>query len=535
MEQTNLLCLDSNPTFLGLFDFSIAPSFLYYSYIPIMLLLLFMGTWIYSSGKKKLTNQLFFGFTIVYVVTLINEIILWTASSVSVVHFGWQMIAPLKFFAALLFFTFALSFIEKKDLSNKQKIILFVLSLPVFALIPTTFNISYFDYEYCEGVNGYLRYYIYFIEFYFLSMIMYLGYKRSNKEHRGVAVFTVTASIMLAILMFANIIGDQTLLYEVDIAGPFGILLFAAGLTFTIVKYKTFDIKLLGVQGLVFVLAFLSFAALFIRSIANIKIVLLVNLVATIVVGHFLVKSVKIVERQRQLLEKANQNQESLLHFITHQVKGYMTKSRNIFDGLLAGDYGPLQDEKMKEIVKYGFDSETKGVETVQSILRASDLKTGRTEFKKERTNLSKLVAELSERAKEAALKKGLDFTFEIEPNIEAMVDPLRIGEVFKNLMDNAVIYTIKGQVHVILKRDADSQIKFAVIDTGFGLTAEDKAKLFTEGGKGTDSIDVNIDSTGYGLFIAKKIVDQHDGKIGAHSDGRDKGSEFFVILPKMQ
>jgi signal transduction histidine kinase len=286
---------------------------------------------------------------------------------------------------------------------------------------------------------------------------------------------------------------------------------------------------------LVFVLAFLSFAALFIRSIANIKIVLLVNLVATIVVGHFLVKSVKIVERQRQLLEKANQNQESLFDIIKQKVNGYMTKSRNIFDGLLAGDYGPLQDEKMKEIVKYGFDSETKGVETVQSILRASDLKTGRTEFKKERTNLSKLVAELSERAKEAALKKGLDFTFEIEPNIEAMVDPLRIGEVFKNLMDNAVIYTIKGQVHVILKRDADSQIKFAVIDTGFGLTAEDKAKLFTEGGKGTDSIDVNIDSTGYGLFIAKKIVDQHDGKIGAHSDGRDKGSEFFVILPKMQ
>ena len=132
------------------------------------------------------------------------------------------------------------------------------------------------------------------------------------------------------------------------------------------------------------------------------------------------------------------------------------------------------------------------------------------------------------------ALKKGLDFTFEIEPNISASVDPLRIGEVFKNLMDNAVTYTPKGALHVSLRLEHD-KIRFAVMDTGFGLTPEDKERLFTEGGKGKDSLSINIDSTGYGLFIAKKIVEQHNGRIGAHSEGRGKGSEFFVILPKMQ
>jgi signal transduction histidine kinase len=56
--------------------------------------------------------------------------------------------------------------------------------------------------------------------------------------------------------------------------------------------------------------------------------------------------------------------------------------------------------------------------------------------------------------------------------------------------------------------------------------------KLFTEGGHGTDSRKVNVDSTGYGLFIAKSVVDAHHGRIWAESDGAGKGSRFVVELP---
>ena len=61
----------------------------------------------------------------------------------------------------------------------------------------------------------------------------------------------------------------------------------------------------------------------------------------------------------------------------------------------------------------------------------------------------------------------------------------------------------------------------------------EDKKALFTEGGRGKDSLATNVDSTGYGLYIAKQIVLEHKGAIWAESEGRDKGSEFIVELPK--
>ena len=74
--------------------------------------------------------------------------------------------------------------------------------------------------------------------------------------------------------------------------------------------------------------------------------------------------------------------------------------------------------------------------------------------------------------------------------------------------------------------------MRLSVADTGVGITPEDMPKLFTESGKGRDSTMINKDSTGYGLFIAKTVVEAHGGSIRAESAGKDKGSRFIVELP---
>ncbi len=70
------------------------------------------------------------------------------------------------------------------------------------------------------------------------------------------------------------------------------------------------------------------------------------------------------------------------------------------------------------------------------------------------------------------------------------------------------------------------------VVDTGVGITPEDMSRLFTAGGHGKDSIHINVHSTGYGLFIAKSVVEAHGGRIWAESEGTGKGSRFVVELP---
>ena len=99
-----------------------------------------------------------------------------------------------------------------------------------------------------------------------------------------------------------------------------------------------------------------------------------------------------------------------------------------------------------------------------------------------------------------------------------------------RNLIDNAIKYTPAGAIHIELSDGVT--VRFAVQDSGIGITPEDMAHLFTEGGHGKDSIKTNVHSTGYGLFIAKQIVEAHGGKIWAESEGQGKGSRFIVELP---
>jgi|SRR3989344_1098497 len=99
------------------------------------------------------------------------------------------------------------------------------------------------------------------------------------------------------------------------------------------------------------------------------------------------------------------------------------------------------------------------------------------------------------------------------------------------NELDNAVKYCPSGSVTVGLSKK-DGKIILSIKDTGVGISEEDKTHLFTEGGRGKESLKVNVHSTGYGLYIAKGVVEAHHGRIWAESEGADKGSAFFVELP---
>jgi signal transduction histidine kinase len=106
-----------------------------------------------------------------------------------------------------------------------------------------------------------------------------------------------------------------------------------------------------------------------------------------------------------------------------------------------------------------------------------------------------------------------------------------QLQHTIKNIIDNSIKYTPEGNIDIALSQQS-GKILFSVKDSGVGISPEDRPRLFTEGGNGKNSRKVNVDSTGYGLYIAKKIVDTHGGRIWAESLGEGKGSTFFVELP---
>jgi signal transduction histidine kinase len=520
-----------------IFSQNVFDPLIYYSHLLPMLSALILGFFVYFQNKKNIIHRLFLALTLCFSVWVFFDLILWATEKPEYSMFFWSSLIYFEYALFALSIYLLHYFLFKRNIPKFLNIILFILFIPIIIFANTEHNlISYILTDCDRGViEGALWTYMYLLEVVFTALSILFGIlflkeeqDRSNKIQG--ALFTIGIIAFQFVFFMGNIALLSNLPWEYEQYKLFGILFFLIILIFLIVKFKTFNTKVIGAQALVWIMIILIAAQFFLAKSQINRVLNAITLIFVSVAGYYLVRSVRQVDIQKQKLERANQNQESLLHFITHQVKAYMTKSRNIFDGMIQGDYGQLS-EKAHEMARYGFDSETRGVETVQAILKASDLKSGRTEFKKEKANISALVAEIIEFRKEVAEKKHLEFTFDIEPNLYTQVDVLQIKEVFKNIITNAIIYTQKGTIHVTLRKQ-DSKIRFSVIDTGFGLTSEDKIKLFQEGGKSMDSLKINVDSTGYGLFIARQIVQRHNGKIGALSEGRDKGSEFFVLLP---
>ncbi len=236
-------------------------------------------------------------------------------------------------------------------------------------------------------------------------------------------------------------------------------------------------------------------------------------------------------------LQDANANlrdlikqRESLVHLITHKVKGSFTRSKFLFAEMLAGSFGPLSPE-LAVMTQKGFESDVEGISTVDLVLNSANLQNGTVKYDMKPVDFKEIVSQLAEEKKKSAEARKLTMNVTIgEGEYQVLGDPFWLKEVVINLLENSIRYTQAGTITVTLEKH-DKIILFSVKDTGVGITEEDKKNLFTEGGRGKDSVKVNVDSTGYGLFSVKLIVDAHKGRIWAESEGQGHGSQFYLEL----
>lgn len=367
------------------------------------------------------------------------------------------------------------------------------------------------------------------------------GAEKMDKSRLTYIIVGTTLGGTLGLL--SNVIFPVMGIYFLFPVGPIFVSTFFTGLSiYALLRYKLFDIKVVATEILIFLLWLVILTrTLFAETLSE----QLTNgglLIATVIIGIFLIRSVIKEVRLReevqslvQDLRLSNEQQSNLIHFISHEVKGFLAKSRNIFSLFLEGDYGALP-EYLKGPSEEGLRSGTKGVEMVMEILNASNFKKGTVEYTMKPFDVKQILFEILADQKKIAEAKGLAFNPHIEENSNyAMTgDVEQIQHALKNLVDNSIKYTPKGSVDVSLSQNAGI-IHFSVKDTGVGIDPIDIPHLFTEGVRGKDALKVNVDSTGFGLFIVKKIVEAHKGKIWFESEGVGKGSTFFVELPQKQ
>ena len=307
---------------------------------------------------------------------------------------------------------------------------------------------------------------------------------------------------------------------------PYGNVLVATFpflLGYSVIRYKLFNLRTIIAELLVF--ALLVFMAIIVLLADNwvLRVVYGVFLILTGLAGAILVKT-------SHALEDANAAKTNLIHIMNHQIKGRLGAGKNIFAELLAGDYGAIPDVA-KDLIKRGLEEMDTGVNYIQTILHGMSAESGTLSYDMRLVDFRDAVEKAAAAQKEKAAAKGLSLDVRCADSDYRMIgDALQLKEAVRNLVDNAIAYTVHGGVTITLRREADA-ILLAVKDTGIGIPEGDRPKLFTAGGRGKNSAKINVNSTGYGLEFVEGVVEAHKGKVWYES-APGNGTTFFVEVP---
>jgi len=538
-----LLCPWEPSTYL--FFSSNVPALVHYSHFVAILAALVIALYVFVSNPTSVVPRLFLLLVSTFSLWTILDLILWATNRPDVVMFSWSLqvlLEPMTYGVAFYLYYF---FLYRRWPAFWTNSLIFCLFLPIVLLLHTDNTLGALYLSDCEAAEGFIaKYYTHFVHATLVLCIAFMAAHQIpkfaiRKEKLTALFFGFGLVSFLLAFSSGTIIGSLTDDWTISQYGLFGMPLFAAFIAYSIIRFKAFNAKVITAELLVVALGIGVLSLIALQEIQDVRIVAAITFVLVCVVGYILVRNVKKEVEQRELIEVQekelqiiNKQQENLLQFISHEVKGYLAKSAAAYAGILQGDYGKVPT-KLESMADSGLIDMRKGVDMVGDILDASNLRKGTVAYDKKPFDFKKSVEEVVHDLKPTADKKGISLDFSVAAGAyELNGDEAKIRRhVIRNLIDNSIHYTQTGNIQVSLSRSQDF-IHFSVKDTGVGITKEDMSNLFTEGGKGKESTKVNVDSTGYGLFIAKQVTEAHDGKISAHSKGKGQGSEFVIELP---
>jgi two-component system sensor histidine kinase BarA len=172
----------------------------------------------------------------------------------------------------------------------------------------------------------------------------------------------------------------------------------------------------------------------------------------------------------------------------------------------------------------------------INDLLDYSSLDTGKLELKITQFDIKQTINTILKIFDVKAKSKSLQLNHTFAKDIPNKVygDPMRLQQVVANLMDNAIKFTEKGEIHMRVEIQNDSpdkiRLHFQIIDTGIGILQEDMKHLFKVFSQVDASVTRKYGGTGLGLVISKKLVDLMGGEINVQSQ-IDKGSTFWFTL----
>ncbi len=235
----------------------------------------------------------------------------------------------------------------------------------------------------------------------------------------------------------------------------------------------------------------------------------------------------------RETAEAASRAKSRFLAVVSHEVRTPLNGILGMAD-LLLDTKLTAEQETYARAVKTSGDAL---LGLIEEILDFSKIEAGRLVIESVPFNLSTLVTDVVELVAPRAQAKGIEIAADIADEIPEKVagDAARLRQVLLNLAGNAVKFTDEGGISVVVER-AGKKIRFSVSDTGPGIGADARARIFHEFEQGDTTLARRHGGTGLGLAIAARIVEGMGGEIALESN-EENGSRFSfaVELPEVE
>lgn len=241
---------------------------------------------------------------------------------------------------------------------------------------------------------------------------------------------------------------------------------------------------------------------------------------------------VEKIKLKKDELENLQLQKDDLFAIIIHDIKNPASLIKSLVGLLTSYDLSAMEQQEVIGDI----------VETTQRIVKLSaevskvlSLESSDLKLKFEQAQINEIITDVFRINNAGAEAKEITMTHILDPDLpEAEIDPQKIAEVIDNLLSNAIKFSDKGGSIQVTTKKVDYNIVVDVKDTGLGLSEDDIRRAFQKGARLSAKPTKGESSTGLGLWIIKKLVESHNGRVWVRSS-LGKGSIFSFSVPIKQ